>query len=697
VLQVTPIVGRVFTESDDRPGAPPVALIAEGMWRGRFGADPDILGRKLEVNGVSHEIVGVMPDRFRFPSATTRMWTPLQLDPVNPPPTAFAYTAVARLKPGVTIADAQRDFAAVLPRIADGFPNFVPGITTRMMLDQMHPVPSLEPLESAVTGGIAGTLWTVACAALLVLLVACANVANLTLVRAEARQRELAVREALGAGRTRIVLHLFIESAVLAAVAATLGLAAAALALRALVAAGPAGIPRLTEVRLDATTLLFTLGVAAFVAAACSCVPAMRAGRGGLALREGGRHGTTGRTQQRVRGALVAAQIALALVVLAGSGLLLRTFQRLHGIRPGFEPERVSTFWTSLPPTRYAGDSAIVRFYSALVARVAAIPGVAAVGLTSRLPFELHGTDPNPIYPEDDPTYDKQLPPLQLFTAVNADYFRAMSIPLIAGRTFDRMDLQREGDAIISRKTADFFWKDSTGASALGKRFRPLPTGRLYTVVGVVGDTRDTSLAAPASQAVYFPEALEQGNATEQTRRTMALVVRTTNEPASIAPAVQRAVRDLDPTLPVFDAKPMVNALSAATAQLTFIILILGGSAAVTLLVGAVGLYGMLSYVVTLRTRELGIRVALGASPLEVAVMTMRYGLGLTGAGIAVGFVLFVVVAQFLRSLLFGVAPTDPATLGASVALLGLVATFASWVPARRAAHVDPVEALRAD
>ena len=697
VLQLAPIVGHAFTEEEDRPGAPPVVLIDEGMWRARFGADPNVVGRTLDVNGVSREIVGVMPARFRFPSAATQLWIPLQLDPVNPPPAAFAFTAVARLRPGVTVADAEHDIAAVLPHAAEVVPVFVPGISTQQIMDQAKPRPTVAPLRAEITGGIAGTLWMIAAAAALVLLVACANVANLTLVRADARQRELAVREALGAGRGRIMRYFFTESAVLAAVAAIVGLAAAAVAVRTLVAVGPAGIPRLAEVTIDARTVLFTLAVSGLVTVSCSVLPALRAGHGTLALREGGRSGTAGRGQHRVRGGLVAGQIALALVVLAGSGLLMRSFERLHAIRPGFDPAHVSTFWVSLPPARYKGDTSVVQFYSRLIERVAALPGVGVVGLTSRLPFASHGVNPNPLYPESDPTYATKLPTLQLFSAANAEYFRAMGIPVVAGTTFEGMETQREGDAIVSRSTAQFFWKDSTGVAAVGKRFRPLPTSRWYTVIGVVGDTRDTALAAPPSQAVYFPVTLEQGSVLAQAQRTMALAVRTAGERTAIAPAVQQAVRELDPTLPIFDVKPMTDVVGAATAQLTFIILVLGGAAAVTLILGAVGLYGVLAYVVTLRTRELAIRIALGASPRAVAAAMTRYGIVLTSVGIAFGLVFFAFVARFLRGLLFGVAASDPLTLGGSALILFAIAMLASWVPARRAARVDPADTLRAE
>lgn len=696
VLQLPPILGHAFTDAEDRPGAPPVMLIGEAMWRVRFGADPGIIGRRLDVNGVSREITGVLPARFQMPTAATQLWMPLQLDAVNPPATAFAYNAIVRLKPGVTVADAQRDFAAVLPRAPDVVPLFVPGMSTRQIMDQARPTPVLVPLRADITSGIAGTLWAVAGAAALLLLVACANVANLTLVRADARQRELAVRDALGAGRGRIALHFVTESAIVAAVASLIGLLLAAAAVRAFVSGGPAGVPRLAEVRIDATTMLFTLVVAVFVAMACSLMPAIRAARGALAIREGGRSGTAGRGQHRLRGGLVAAQIALALVALSGAGLLVRTFQRLNAIHPGWNPDHVSTFWLSLPRATYQTDASVVQFYSRLVQHVAALPGVQTVGLTSRLPLEAHGVNPNPLYPEDDPSYATKLPPLQLFGAVNGDYFRAMGIPLLTGRTFDQIEAQREGDAIISRRTAEVFWKDPTGVAALGRRFRPLPTARWYTVIGVVGDTRETTLAGEPSQAVYFPLTAEPKTlATGQ--RTLALVVRTTGEPTSIAPAVQQAVRELDPTQPIFDVRPMTAVFSAATAQLSFIILLLGGAAAVTLMLGAVGLYGVLAYVVTLRRRELGIRMALGASPRAVAMAMTRYGVALTGVGIMCGLAIFALVARFLRLLLFGVAPSDPLTLGSSALILVAIAMLASWVPARRAARVDPADALRAE
>jgi putative ABC transport system permease protein len=699
VLQVSPTVGRNFTEAEDLPKGPDVVLISEGLWRSRFGADPRILGRTLEVNGRSHEIIGVMPQRFRFPTSETQLWLPLQLDPNAQFAGGFNYDGIARLRPGVAPADASRDFASVLPRMVELYPNLAPGVSSQMLLDQAKPIPYLAPLKGDLTGGIAKTLWIVAAAAGVVLLVACANVTNLILVRADGRQRELAVREALGAGRGRVLTYFLAESVGITALSGVIGLLLATVVIRVLVSAGPAGIPRLSEVHIDFATLAFALAVVVFVALVCSVVPALRIGRVDLsnALREGGRGGTAGRARQRVRSALVAAQIALALVALASSGLLLRTFQRLTAVRPGFDADRVATFWISLPQARYPSDTTIVRFYSQLLDRVRGLPGVTDAGISSRLPLMNHGMSQDPLYPENDASYATKIPPLQLYTTTDGGYFRAMRIPLIAGKTFDRLDVQRSNEAIISRETAIRFWNDSTGQQALGKRFRELPKAPWFTVIGVVGDTRDTSLASPASMVVYRPETISVDQFGGQTQSTMSLVVRTAGEPTAIVPAVQRVVRELDAGLPLFDVRAMRDVAAASMAQLSFTILVLGAAALVTLVLGAVGLYGVMAYVVSLRTRELAVRIALGATPSAIVRMLTTQGVLVTAVGVGGGLALFVFVARALRSLLFGVAPTDPVTLAGASALLVAIAALASWLPARRTSRVDPADVLRAE
>ena len=700
LMQVQPLAGRAFRPEEDVLNGPRVVMISEKLWRVKFGADPAIVGKSMDIGGASREIVGVMPARFRFPTPETDLWLPLQIarDGFGE---GFSYNAIARLKPGITVEQAQRDFAAVLPRITELYPNFVPGVTTKMLLDQAKPVPVVTSMHDDVVGGISRTLWMVAAAAALLLLVACANVTNLILVRADGRQRELAVREALGAGRARVLGHFLSESAVLTVFAGVAALGVAWAAIRALLAS-PVTIPRMAEVTIDPASIAFAIGVMAVVVVIVSIFPAMRIGKVHLfsALREGGRGGTSGKAQQRVRGALVAAQIAIAVVVLAGSGLLLRSFQQLNAVRPGFSADNVATLWLSLPRARYLSDTAIVRFYARLDDRLASLPGVEYAGMTSRLPLTTNGFNQNPFYPEDDAaTWANKIPPLQLYTTVDGDYFKAMGIPLLAGRSFGALDGQIASEAVISRRTAVQFWNDSTGQRVLGKRFRSLPQGPAYTIVGVVGDTRDSSLASPASQAVYFPNAMGGDTVFTQVRRTVALVIkpRAGVTPSSVVTAAQAVVRELDPSLPTFDIKPMSQVWAASVSQLRFTMLILGAAAVITLLLGAIGLYGVMAYAVTLRTRELGVRIALGAQPMEVAAMMTKQGLGLTGLGIAAGLGTFAVVARFLQSFLYGVAPADPLTLIGTSLLLVAIAALASWIPARRASRVDPAETLRAE
>lgn len=699
-LEVRPVLGRNFSGAEDLPKGPDVVIISDEMWHTRFGGARDVLGKTLQVNGKSHEIIGVMPPRFGFPTAATRLWVPMQLDPAAPFPGGFSYDAVARMKAGVTVDAVNRDLVAVMPRMVELSPNLAPGVSTQMLIDQARPRPFVVPLKDDMTSGIAKTLWIVAAAAALVLLVACANVTNLILVRADARQRELAVREALGAGRARVLTHFLAESAMITAVAGVVGFGVAAAVIRLFVATGPADMPRLSEIHVDLATVGFALVVSALVAVVCSIIPALRLGslRLSVALREGGRSGTAGRVQQRVRSALVAAQIALALVALAGSALLLRTFQRLNAVKPGFDGEQLATFWLSLPDARYSSDTAIARFYTVLLDRVRELPGVQDAAITSRLPLLGRGMNQNPFYPENDPSYATKIPPLQIYTTIDGSYFHAMRIPMVAGHTFGRLDTQRQYEAVISQATAYQFWHDSTGREAIGKRFRDLPGhGDWYTVIGVVGNVRDTALAAPPSQTVYFPEVATPDPQGSQTHRTMALVVRALGEPTALSNAVQRTVRDLDPALPLFDVRPMSAVVRAATAQLSFTIIIIAAAAIVTLVLGAIGLYGVMAYIVALRSRELGVRIALGASPGSVVAMLTRQGVVLTAIGIVGGLALFAVVARFLRALLFGVAPSDPVALVGAAALLVVVAALASWIPARRSAHLDPAIVLRAE
>ena len=699
LLEVKPLLGRTFTDSEDVKDGPLVAVISERFWRTRFGGDRNVVGKKVALFERPTEIVGVMPSSFTFPSAKTTIWVPRRLDPKDPFPGGFNHQAIARLKPRVTIQEAERDFATVLPRMVEMFPNVAPGVTTQLLMDQAKPRPRLYPLRDDIVGDASKALWMVAAAALLVLLVTCANVANLLLVRADGRHRELSVRAALGAGRGRVVMHFLTEAAVLAGISAVLGLAAATFALRMLVAAGPAQLPRLSEVSVDWRVIAFTLVVTALVALACSAIPAIRFLRGDAlsGLREGGRAGTVGSARQRARGILVAAQMALALVALVASGLLLRSFERLHSIHPGFDSQGVATVWVSLPGVRYKTDTSVVRFYSTVVERARQLPGVTAFGVSSRLPLQTTaGVDQDPMLVEGKWDPSKKIGALQMYSTASAGYFKAMGIPLVAGRMFDRMEVQRGDESIISTETAKEVFGDSTGVSALGKRFQILPKGPWHTIIGVVKSARDTSLFAPPTPAVYNPESISP-DTLNSVSWLMALVARTGGDVVSTTRSLERMVHELDPALPTFDAKSMETTVSESLARLSFTMIMLAVAAGVTLALGVVGLYGVIAYIVTLRTRELGVRIALGAQPGAVAVMVARQGLTLSLAGIVAGIGLLALSGRLVRSFLFEVAPMDPITIAGATLLLALFAVLASWIPARRASMVDPTEALRAE
>ena len=699
LLEVKPMLGRTFTDSEDVKDGAQVAVISEGFWRTRFGGDRNVIGKKIALFERPTEIIGVMPSSFTFPNAKTKIWVPRRIDPKDPYPGGFNHEGIARLKPGVTIQEAERDFATVLPHMVEMFPTVAPGVTTQLLMDQAKPRPRLYALRDDIVGDASKALWMVAAAALLVLLVTCANVANLLLVRADGRHRELSVRAALGAGRSRVVMHFLTEAGVLAGVSAAFGLVAATFALRMLVAAGPAQLPRLSEVSVDWRMIVFTLVVTVLVAFACSAIPAIRFLRGDAlsGLREGGRGGTVGAARQRARGVLVAAQMALALVALVASGLLLRSFQRLHSIHPGFDAQGVATVWVSLPGVRYKTDTSAVRFYSTVVERAKQLPGVTAFGLSSRLPLQTAaGVDQDPMLVEGKWDPSKKLGALQMYINADAGYFKAMGIPLVAGRMFDRMEVQRGDESIISTETAKYVFGDSTGASALGKRFQILPEGPWHTIIGVVRSARDTSLFAPPTPAVYNPESISP-DTLNGPAWTMALVARTGGDVVSTTRSLERMVHELDPALPTFDPKSMETTVSESLARLSFTMIMLGVAAGVTLALGVVGLYGVIAYIVTLRTRELGVRIALGAQPSSVAVMVARQGMLLSLFGIVSGIALLTLAGRLMRSFLFEVAPMDPITIAAATLLLALFALLASWIPARRASMVDPTEALRAD
>ena len=694
-LQVSPIIGRSFTTDEERAHGPNVVVISEALWRTRFLASREVLGKTIDINSVPRVILGVMPERFRFPTPATQLWLPARLDPNSATVGDFSYASVARLSPRATPEEAQRELASILPRIAESFPRLESGLSTAVWLDEAKPTPHVIPLRDEITGGIARTLWILAAAAGLVLFVACANVANLLLIRADGRQLELAVREALGAGRVRVLTHFLGESVVLAMVAGAIGLAVAWVAVRTLVVFGPADIPRLTEVHVDAWTVGVTLVLSIAVAALCGAIPTFRTRRGPLsiALRENARSGTSGRARQRLRGMIATLQIAVALVVVAGSALLLRTFHLLYEEHPGFDASNVATFWMQLPFARYGNDSTAVGFFARLTTSVGNLPGVRAVGVTTLLPLGA-GERNQRSFRVDGDAQAVSLPT----NTIDDGYLASMSIPLLAGHGFDRLGVQRDGEVIVSRRAAITLWNDPTGKAAVGKRLGMSPAGPSYTVVGVAGDVRDRDLATPPSATVYLPQASPIDSALEPgARRSMALVVKTVGPPASIAGSVRQVVHELDPSVATYDEQAMNDVVRASTARLSFTLALMSTAAVITLVLGAIGLYGVMAYTVALRTRELGIRIALGADPQRLATMVVSQGLLLTAGGVGTGLLLFALVARFLRTFLYRVGASDPLMLFSATLALVATATLASWLPARRAARIDPANALRFD
>lgn len=701
VLRIPALHGRTFTDDEGLPGGAAVVLLAEDFWRRRFGADRSIVGRTLHLDGRSVEVVGIMPGAFQFPDARTQAWLPLRMDPAATEAGGFNYSGIARLAQGATLEGAQADVKRALARVAEFYPTLAPGMPMAGVMQSTRLAARVRPLIDDVIGPFGRVLWVVAATAGLVLLVACANIANLLLVRAEGRQRELTVRAALGAGEGRVLAYFVGESVVLALIGGALGVLLAVAGVALLVRNGPEELPRLAEVTVDGVALAFGLVAALVASLLATLLPAWRQRRVNLAamLREGGRAGTAGRARQRSRGVLVGAQVALAMVLLAGSGLLARSVLRLRAVRPGFDASQLLTFRVDLPRSTYRTSADLVRFQRELELRLAALPGVRAVGATSKLPLMIEGSNLNPLMREDRPLAPDELLPLVTLVRASPDYFRTMGIPLVAGRSFTAGDAQSPFEILVSRNMAAEHWGDSTGRGALGQRLKGL-NDATYTVVGVVETVLDSSLSAPPLSHAYFPivPAADTGKDRDLIgMSTLSFVVRTAGDPLPLAAVARRAVADLDPALPVYHLRAMDEVVARSYARLTFTLVVLAVAAGAALVLGAVGLYGVVAYIVSLRSREIGVRIALGAQPGAVGRSVARQGVSLALAGAGAGLVLFLLTARVLRVFLFGVEPTDPVTLVVVTMTLVVVAAAASWVPARRAARIDPVEAMRAD
>ena len=688
VLGVRQAAGRVFRENEDRPGAARVVVLSNGFWRSRFHGDSSVIGTRLVVDGISREVVGVMPAGFEFPSTTTRLWIPLTFDPAHTSDGSFNYGGIGRLRSDVTIDAARADLERILPRLLDEFPNPIP----RAMWEGAHVRPSVTPLRESLVGDVSRLLWILLGSVLLVLVIACANVANLFLVRGEARSLEHAVRGALGSGIAGIVAQCLSEAIALSLAGGAIGVSLAAVGIKVVAAVGGSlGLPRVSELSIDIRVLLFAFAVVVLCALFISLVPMLRARRTPIAsvLRAAGRGSIAGGSRQRARSVLVVAQVALALVLVAASGLLARSFARLRSVRPGFDASGVVIARLFPPEATYHSPGSVARLYSDLLERVRAIPGVRDATVSNWVPLT-DDHDDTVMEIEDHPLPPNAVPRVHFFVNAGPDYFRTMRIPLLAGRSIDAHDptaLVRE--VVVSRAFADRYWP---GASPLGKRLRPGLGAEWYTIVGEAGDIHLDALDKPANDAVYFP--LLTGSATSpDVARYGTLLVRGSGN--DVETAVRNVVDAVDPTLPTFDERSLDAVVSAASARARMMLVLLAAASVIALLLGAVGLYGVMAYGVSLRQREIGVRLALGAQPSDVRRMVSRSGLGLAAIGVVIGTVCALGVTRLLRGLLYDVSPTDPLTLGATSVVLLAIAFLASWIPARRASSFDPVEALR--
>lgn len=698
VLGVPPFLGRDFSPQDAEPGAAAPVILSYGLWRSKFGGNPAVIGQSLIADGKSRPIIGVMPRDFVFLDhpdiaiyEVARLEQPVYLG-------NFSWQGVGRLKPGVSLAAATADLDRLWPVVLRSYPP-PPGFTLQQFLRARIAV-QLQPLKREVVGDIGGTLWLLMGGIGLVLLIACANVANLMLARGEERRHELAIRAALGAGRGRLMADLALESLTLGALGGALGLALAWAGLRALVAAAPAGLPRLGQIGLNGAVLLFSLAAVAFVAILVAVAPAMKFTAAGVGdLKQSGRGLSDGRDRQRARRSLVGVQVALAFVLLVCSGLMIRSFIALANVSPGFSSAAsLETARVQFPAMQGDNPRPLLLAEVALKDKLAALPGVSSVALATKVPME-YGWDWHDLVFAADRRYPNgQLPPMRRFIQVSPEYFQTLGIPLVAGRDFTWTDIFNTTPvALISAKFAREYW--GSPANALGRQIRSSSTDTWKQIIGVVGDVRYDGLDQPAPASVYWPLATRHlDGAPVSINPIPAFILRTRR--AGTAPLlreIRAAAAAVAPGAPVFLAFPESHFLDQSLSRTTFTLVMLGIAGGMALLLGLVGLYAVLAYAVTRRRREIGIRLALGAEPRSVLRMIVRQGLLLAGLGMAVGAALAAIAARLMRSLLFGVRPFDPATFLAVAAALLLAALLASWLPALRAARVNPIEALRAE
>ncbi len=681
VLGTRPALGRAFLAEDDRPGAEPVVLLSHALWQRRFGGDPAIVGQTLSINSQLHTITGVMPPGFRFPrDAVANLWPIFRPERSTSRPPYYIGT-VARLRPGVGATELQEALRSITLQIQEQFPDSSPD----WRLDA-------APLKDELIGNVRPALYALLGAVVLVMLIATANIANLLLARATARRKEMAVRAALGASRARLARQLVTESLILAGVGGLVGAVLALWGTDLLVRLGPPDLPRLYEVGVDLRVLLYGAAVTISSGIVFGLVPAMRASRPGPSpTLQAGARSTTDRVGRRLRSLLVVTEFALAVTLLAGAGLLMRSFLRLQQVDPGIRPGGILTASISLPQARYPDDAARSAFFRELMERVGSLPGVRSAAISMALPpNRLVMTNPYTI--EGRPLPAGRTPPAAAHLLIGGDFFEALGVPLVRGRTFNAADVSGGPPVmIINKEMADTHFP---GEDPIGRRIQlgdPDPESPWLTIVGIAGDVKYTGLERAPEPTMYTPY--------EQSLwwPTMYVVVRSTVDPTGLAPAMRARVADLDPLLPLARVRTMDDLLGQSVAGPRFRTMLVGIFAATALLLATVGIYGVLSYTVGQRTHEIGIRMALGARRRNVMALVLAHGMALAGAGLAIGLVATLALGRVLAGLLFGVGPTDPVTFAGVSLVMAAAAFLACYLPARRATRVDPMVALRAE
>jgi putative ABC transport system permease protein len=687
MMGIRPALGRSFTADDDRPDHWRVLLLSDALWRRRFGADPAAVGRTVMMNDREYRIIGVMPASFepldaqRYYNADAEIWAPIGYDLHGDSSCRGCQhlRGFGRLKRGVTVADASAEMNSIRAQMLREHP-----------ADYDTGTIAVVPLRDALTGSVRTALVVLLAAVCFVLLIACANVANLLLARSVTRQRELALRAVLGAGRARIIRQLLTESAMLSAGGALAGMALAMVAIEGLASLAPVSLPRVDEIAIDGRVLAFTAVVSILTSVIFGLVPAWRGASLGMQHTLAVDSRSSVGARPHARSVLVVADLVLALVLLAGAGLMLRTVVALTHASPGFNADRILSLQFSLVGKAYAEDPAVVGFQNRTLEKLRAIPGVEGAALAGQIPFggnadcwgfHVNGRmKPNPV---DDPCVERY--------GITQDYLRVMDIPLLAGRPFTETDTTTGQPVIvISQSTAKAVWGDDT---PIGSQVRigGHERGPWRTIIGVVADVHHDDLTEPVTPAMYTPQ-------TQITDSYLTAVVKSsTRDGAALAAQARAALRELDPAVPVYDVATLSSLIGKSAAQRLFVMEVLAGFAIVAVLLAAIGLYGVVSHGVAQRTREVGVRVALGAQRADVLRLVLSSGLSLVAVGVAAGLAAAFAVTRYLGTLMFGVSPVDPATFASAAVLLTVVALLAHWVPIRRALRIDPASALRAE